>query len=88
MHVHTDCGSQFRARRFLAGLRRRHASRGSMGQAALAVGHAAMESLIALLQKNVLNRRRWTTRTELRLAVITWTEQTYSAAGAKPDSDA
>ncbi|MFC4553888.1 hypothetical protein [Georgenia faecalis] len=47
-----------------------------------------MESLIALLQKNVLNRRRWTTRTELRLAVITWTEQTYSAAGAKPDSDA
>lgn len=36
-----------------------------------------MESFFALLQKNVLNRRRWATRTELRLAIITWKERTY-----------
>jgi len=40
--------------------------------------NAAMESFFSLLQKNVLNRqRRWQTREELRLAIITWTERTY-----------
>ena len=32
---------------------------------------------IALLQKNVLDRQRWATREELRLAIITWIERTY-----------
>ena len=32
---------------------------------------------ISLLQKNVLNRHRWTTRQQLRLAIITWIERTY-----------
>ena len=36
-----------------------------------------MESFVSLLQKNVLNRRRWTTRQQLRLAIITWIENTY-----------
>ena len=36
-----------------------------------------MESFFSLLQKNVLNRRRWTTRQQLRLAIITWIESTY-----------
>jgi transposase InsO family protein len=27
--------------------------------------------------KNVLNRRSWTTRQQLRLAIITWIENTY-----------
>jgi transposase InsO family protein len=35
-----------------------------------------MESFFALLQKNVLNRQRWLTREELRLAIITWIEGT------------
>jgi putative transposase len=39
--------------------------------------NAAMESFFALLQKNVLNRRRWSSREELRLAIITWIERTY-----------
>ena len=47
-----------------------------MGQVASAGDNAAMESFFALLQKNVLDRRRWTTRTELRLAIITWIERT------------
>jgi len=36
-----------------------------------------MESFSSLLQKNVLDRRRWATRYELRLAIITWIERTY-----------
>ena len=36
-----------------------------------------MESFFSLLQKNVLNRRRWRSRDELRLAIITWIERTY-----------
>ena len=36
-----------------------------------------MESFFSLLQKNVLNRKRWETRQELRLAIITWIERTY-----------
>jgi len=36
-----------------------------------------MESYFALLQKNVLNRQRWATRDQLRLAIVTWIERTY-----------
>ena len=36
-----------------------------------------MESFFALLQKNVLNRRTWTTREQLRIAIVTWIERTY-----------
>ncbi len=36
------------------------------------------ESFFALLQKNVLNTRRWATREELRLAIVTWIETRYN----------
>jgi transposase InsO family protein len=36
-----------------------------------------MESFFALLQKNVLDRKRWSTREELRLAIVIWIEQIY-----------
>ena len=36
-----------------------------------------MGSLSSLLRKNVLNRRRWTSRTTLRLAILIWIETTY-----------
>ena len=74
--VHSDRGSQFRSRKFLAALRR-HQLKGSMGQVASAGDNAAMESFFALLQKNVLNRQRWHTRHDLRIAIVTWTERTY-----------
>ncbi|MGC5617734.1 IS3 family transposase [Georgenia sp. Z1491] len=74
--VHSDRGSQFRSRRFLAALRC-HDLVGSMGQVASAGDNAAMESFFSLLQKNVLNRRRWATRAELRIAIVTWIERTY-----------
>ena len=74
--VHSDRGSQFRSRKVLRELDR-HALLGSMGQVASAGDNAAMESFFSLLQKNVLDRRRWATRDELRLAIITWIERTY-----------
>lgn len=48
-----------------------------MGQVGAAGDNAAMESFFALLQKNVLNRKQWRTREELRIAIITWIERTY-----------
>ena len=74
--VHSDRGSQFRSHAFVQALRR-HRLRGSMGRVGACADNAAMESFFALLQKNVLNRRRWQTRQQLRLAIITWIENTY-----------
>ena len=74
--VHSDRGSQFRARSFVHALNRHHLI-GSMGKVGAAGDNAAMESFFALLQKNVLDRRRWRTREELRIAIITWIERTY-----------
>ena len=74
--VHSDRGSQFRSRKVLAELAR-HDLVGSMGQVASAGDNAAMESFFSLLQKNVLNRRRWATRDDLRIAIVTWIERTY-----------
>lgn len=74
--VHSDRGSQFRSRKLQQTLWR-HQLVGSMGQVGSAGDNAAMESFFALLQKNVLNRRRWETRDELRLAIVAWIERTY-----------
>jgi putative transposase len=74
--LHTDRGSQFRARKVHRALAR-HGLVGSMGQVGSAGDNAAMESFFALLQRNVLDRRRWATRDELRVAIVTWIERTY-----------
>ena len=67
---------QFRSRKLQRALTR-HDMVGSMGQVGSAADNAAMESFFSLLQKNVLNRRKWDTRDELRIAIITWIERTY-----------
>jgi transposase InsO family protein len=74
--VHADRGSQFRSRKFHRALSR-HGLVGSMGQVASAADNAAMESFFSLLQKNVLDRRPWRTREQLRIAIVTWIERTY-----------
>ncbi len=74
--VHSDRGSQFRSRKVHRVLAR-HGLVGSMGQVGTAADNAAMESFFALLQRNVLDRRTWDTRDELRIAIITWIERTY-----------
>ncbi|OBA91502.1 integrase [Mycolicibacterium mucogenicum] len=48
-----------------------------MGRVGACDDNAAMESFVALLQRNVLERQRWATRAELRLAIVTWSERTY-----------
>jgi putative transposase len=75
--VHSDRGSQFRARSFRAVLTAA-GLQGSMGRVASAGDNAAMESWHALLQKNVLDRRRWSTREELHEAIVFWIEHTYN----------
>ena len=68
--LHTDRGSQFRSRklqRALAG----HGMAGSMGRVGAVGDNAAMESFFSLLQKNVLKRKTWATRDELRSAIVT-----------------
>lgn len=74
--VHSDRGSQFRSRKVAAVLTR-HGLVGSMGRVGAAGDNAAMESFFALLQKNVLDRRAWATRKQLRIAIVTWIERTY-----------
>lgn len=75
--VHSDRGSQFRSRSFRAVLGAAGLT-GSMGRVASAGDNAAMESFWSLLQRNVLDRRRWRTRAELHNAIVYWIEHTYN----------
>jgi len=74
--VHSDRGSQFRSGKFVRTLRDTGLV-GSMGRTGACADNAAMESFFALLQRNVLDRRRWPTREDLRLAIVIWIERTY-----------
>jgi putative transposase len=74
--MHSDRGSQFRSHAYVRALRDARL-RGSMGRVGACADNAAMESFFSLLQKNVLNRQRWQTRAELRLAIVVWIEKTY-----------
>ena len=74
--LHSDRGSQFRSRKFVE-LLRHEGITGSMGRVGACGDNAAMESFFALLQKNVLDKKRWTTRQELRLQIVTWIERSY-----------
>ncbi|MEU0132204.1 IS3 family transposase [Streptomyces sp. NPDC006289] len=74
--LHSDRGSQFRSRKFVRALGR-YQIVGSIGRVGAAGDNAAMESFFSLLQKNVLDRRTWATRQELRIAIVTWIEKAY-----------
>lgn len=41
-----------------------------MGRVGACADSAAMESFFALLQRNMLDRKLWSTRAELRLAIV------------------
>lgn len=73
--VHSDRGSQFRSHAYIRALRDAQLL-GSMGRVGACAANAAMESFFSLLQKNVLNRQRWATREQLRLAIVIWIEKT------------
>ncbi len=74
---HSDRGSQFRSKKVMRILKN-NGLVGSMGRVASAGDNAAMESFFSLLQKNVLDTKRWDTREELRLAIVTWIETKYN----------
>ena len=74
--IHSDRGSQFRSRAFVETLKHNHLT-GSMGRVGAAGDNASMESFFSLLQLNVLDRQRWATREELRVAIVMWIERTY-----------
>jgi putative transposase len=81
--LHSDRGGQFRSRKLQQSLWR-HQMLGSMGQVGSAGDNAAMESFFSLVQRNVLDRRRWTSREELRIAIVTWIERTYHRRRRQP----
>lgn len=72
--LRSDRGSQYRSRKFVRALDR-HRIVGSIGRVGAADDNAAMESFCSML-KNVLDRRWWATREELRIAIVTWIEGT------------
>lgn len=74
---HSDRGSQFRSRK-VTRLLHSHGLTGSMGRVGSAGDNASMESFYSLLQKNVLNTRRWETRDQLRRAIVYWIEAKYN----------
>ncbi len=75
--LHSDRGSQNRAKKVLR-LLKNNGLIGSMGRVGACGDIAAMESFFSLLQKNVLNTKRWETREELRLAIVVWIETKYN----------
>src|SRR5699024_10774753 len=74
--LHSDRGSQFRSKKMQKAISR-HGMLGSMGRVGACGDNAAMESFFSLLQNNVLDRRSWATRDELRAAIVHWIERTY-----------
>ena len=74
--VHSDRGSQFRSRKLVHALSD-NGLQGSMDRIGACGDNAAMESFFSLLQKNILDRQRWSTQEQLRLAIVTWIEKTY-----------
>jgi transposase InsO family protein len=74
--VHSDRGSRFRSHGYVRALREAQ-PRGSTGRVGACADNAAMESSFSLLQKTVLDRRRWQTREQLRPAIVVWIERTY-----------
>lgn len=75
--VHSDRGSQFRSKKFQK-LLAAHGLVQSMGAVGTCADNAAMESFFNLVQTNVLDRKNWATRAELRLALVRWINGTYN----------
>jgi putative transposase len=74
---HSDHGTQYTSWAF--GQRLRHAGLlGSMGSVGDALDNAVAESFFATLQTELLDRRHWSSRTELAQAIFEWIEVFYN----------
>jgi transposase InsO family protein len=75
--LHSDRGAQYTSWAF--GHRLRAAGLlGSMGRVGSAYDNAMMESFFSTLQREVLDRKAWTARTELASAIFEWIEAWYN----------
>lgn len=75
--LHSDRGSQYTSWAF--GQRLRAAGLlGSMGRVGSAYDNSMMESVFSTLQRELLDRKTWTTRQELASAIFEWIEAWYN----------
>ena len=75
--LHSDRGSQYTSWAF--GHRLRDAGLlGSMGRVGSAYDNAMMESFFSTLQRELLDRKSWTTRKDLASAIFEWIEAWYN----------
>jgi transposase InsO family protein len=75
--LHSDHGSQYTSWTF--GHRLRTAGLlGSMGRVGSAYDNAMMESFFGTIQRELLDRRQWTSRKELASAIFEWIEAWYN----------
>ena len=75
--VHSDRGSQYTS--WVFGHRLRSAGLlGSMGRVASSVDNGMIESFWSTMQRELLDRRTWTTRDELATAIFEWIEGFYN----------
>lgn len=75
--VHADRGAQYTS--WVFGHRLRSAGLlGSMGRVASSVDNALIESFWSTMQRELLDRHRWDSRTELAAAVFEWIEGWYN----------
>jgi transposase InsO family protein len=75
--LHSDRGSQYTS--WIFGHRLRQAGLlGSMGRVASSVDNTMMESFWSTMQRELLDRQRWATRTQLAAAIFEWIEAFYN----------
>ena len=75
--VHSDRGSQYTS--WVFGHRLRAAGLlGSMGRVASSVDNGMIESFWSTMQRELLDRRTWTTRDDLATAIFEWVEAFYN----------
>jgi transposase InsO family protein len=76
--IHSDRGSQYTSNDFKKTIKSYDLVQ-SMGQVRTCADNAAIESFNALLQKNVLNRKKhWQTRSELISRIYSWVNNRYN----------
>ena len=75
--VHADRGAQYTS--WVFGHRLREAGLlGSMGRVASSVDNTMIESFWSTMQRELLDQKTWTTRTELASAIFEWIEAWYN----------
>jgi putative transposase len=75
--IHSDHGSQYTSWTFSQRVRAAKLAH-SLGSVGDAFDNAAVESFWARLQSELLNTRRWRTRTELSTEIFEWIEVFYN----------